>query len=534
MMIGLFFLILLIIAAQATLTFAEVDALSATGQNVESAAMATSNLIGVFKSSFAFFSMGVMAMIGATRTHSKDEDEQADADHKTGKIFQVALLGSLLCSGISIGLSFALFDTYLGKVMDVADADIETVRPYLNYVAPTILLYFPNQIMNGLCLQTGGISVVVADILLDNVLGLSLFLTWARNANGTDELIKRVALVNVILPCLKFAIYAIYITKQAKRFQLLDTSAPKDLPYKKIGMDLVWQWLTSMCAVCQAQMPYILLAQLGKIKFLGLLAITGATSLTAIPGNVCAWYMVFFGSRYVGDKRYAQFWGLYRAMTFGVVMVCVLAVLVIPGMIKSQVKIVSSDANLAEVSAYVETIQVGVIALGASILQMFMVFISYCFVAWTQFERQFYCYLVGLVCAAPVYGIAYLDDNFTMMMLGNAIWYGASLMALATVWYWRILPEALSPETKYGDAEQDDYETIRLLAKEEALAELQDEIEHLAEVRERRYLMLSETIGWTTATLTRRRTSPHEMPADYDSTDRRHTTPAVELKGILV
>jgi len=76
-------------------------------------------------------------------------------------------------------------------------------------------------------------------------------------------------------------------------------------------------------------------------------------------------------------------------------------------MIKSQVKIVSSDANQAEVSAYVETVQVGVIALGTVILQMFMVFLSNCFVAWTQFERQFYCYLVGLVCAAPVYLIAY-------------------------------------------------------------------------------------------------------------------------------
>ena len=493
--------------------------------------MAASNLMGIFKSSFSFFSMGIMAMIGATRTHSKDEDEQADADHKTGKVFQVALLGSILCSGISIGLSFALFDTYLGQVMDVADADIETVRPYLYYVAPTIILYFPNQIMNGLCLQTGGMGVVVADILIDNVLGLSLFLTWAQSANGTDELIKRVALVNVILPCFKFAIYATYMMIQAKRFQLLDTSSPEDLPYKKIGMDLVWQWLTSMCAVCQAQMPYILLAQLGKIKFLGLLSITSATSLTAIPGNVFAWYIVFFGSRYVGDKRYAQFWGLYRAMTFGVVMVCILAVLVIPGMIKSQVKIVSSDANQAEVSAYVETVQVGVIALGTVILQMFMVFLSNCFVAWTQFERQFYCYLVGLVCAAPVYGIAYLDANFPMMMLGTALWYGASLMALATVWYWRILPEAMRPETKYGDAEQDDYETIRLLAKEEALAELEDEIAHLAEVRERRYLMLSETIGWATATLTRRRSSPHGMPASYSGVGRQHTAPAVELQS---
>lgn len=146
MMVNLFFLIVMIISGVILLQLAEADAVSKAGAGVVKAATATASLITMWKSIFAFFNLGVMSMIGANSTQSKTEKNQAIADHKTGKIVQISLGAAILTGTVCMGLSFALFETYLKEINDVDDEDMETLRPYHRMVAPTLLLYFMNQV----------------------------------------------------------------------------------------------------------------------------------------------------------------------------------------------------------------------------------------------------------------------------------------------------------------------------------------------------------------------------------------------------
>lgn len=302
MMMALFGLIVLIVGAEVALNLAEQDAISKAGPGVVSAATGAAQLLTVWKSIFQFLSMGVMAMIGSVRTHSKDLEAQAEADRKTGKVVQVALLTSVLTAVLSIALSFALYETYLQDLMGVSEADTKTMRSYLYIVAPTLLLYFCNTVLRGLCLQSGGLVMVALDVLLDSILGLALFLGWAKNAPDTDSLVDRVAMVTVYVSVAKFLFYLVYVGRQTSRFQLFDFSAA-ELPYSAIGIDLFWQWSQNICVVGSVQISLILVANLGKIQLLSYLASIQATKLTAIPGAIFSWYIVMFGSRYVGDKR---------------------------------------------------------------------------------------------------------------------------------------------------------------------------------------------------------------------------------------
>ena len=145
MMVALFILIALIVVATIGTQLAEAKAISMAGSAVMQAASATVSMLVMWKSIFSFLSNGVMAMIGVTRTQSNDEDDQADADHKTGKVLQVALLAAVVAGGICVGLSFAVYEPYL-RIWAVDDAEIEMLRPYLNMVAPTLILHFPNQV----------------------------------------------------------------------------------------------------------------------------------------------------------------------------------------------------------------------------------------------------------------------------------------------------------------------------------------------------------------------------------------------------
>lgn len=520
MMVTLFFLVVLIIANSFALELAEAKAVSGAEPGVIAARMATSSLLSIFKTIFEFLYYGVLAMIGSTRTHSKDEEEQAEADRKTGKVVQMALLAAVITSALCIALSFGLYDTYLRGVFALNEADTETLRPYLNMVAPTLVLFFISKVLSALCLQTGGLAMVVLDILIDSILGLVLFLSWAKDVSDIDTLIERIALVNVVLAVFKFLVYAVYVARQTSRFHLLDTSTPADLPYSEIGVDLFWQWLTNMCSVGSQQLSMILVVNLGKVELLSYSACNYATFMTSLPADIFNWYIIAFGSRYIGDKRYEQFWGLSRAMIIAVAIVSVAAIPVTPSMIKHGVDIISKGKDRPQVEAYVETTYVGASTLGSIILRNFMMYLSNCFRAWTKFKQQALCYCFGLVCAIPVFVAAYIVDDFAVMMSGMTMWWLASLVALALVWV--LLPEALHPERKY--LEEQNAEAKLLLQKEGQLAELQAEIKALRIRRDRRYLLLSETMGWNAArpsngTNVMKRQgleSSADLPLDYD------------------
>lgn len=170
-----------------------------------------------------------------------------------------------------------------------------------------------------------------------------------------------------------------------------------------------------------------------------------------------------------------------------------------------------------------------------------MIYLSNCFVAWTQFKRQALCYCFGLVCATPVFVAAYIADDFAVMMSGMTMWWLASLVALSFVWFWKVLPEALHPERKYDQAQGTETETNLLLEKERQLVQIQEEIKAIQVFRDKRYLMLSETMGWNASTNTaklRRRQTDTDLPSDYDNNQdanqfaggpRRTTTPLQNL-----
>lgn len=260
-------------------------------------------------------------------------------------------------------------------------------------------------------------------------------------------------------------------------------------------MDLFWQWLTSMCGVGVQQLSQILVSNLDQIKLVSYLACMQAVVLTSIPGKIFAWYLVMFGSRYVGDKRYEQFWGLCRAMLIGVVIASVLAIPMIPRQIKNGVTINANDEDEAAVKNYVETIAVGASTLGSILLGNFMSFLSNCFTAWTQFKLQSLCYCVGALCTIPFFVVAYVTDDFALMMSGMTVYNFAVLIALLLVWYWKVLPNALDPAARYD--EDTSAEAELLLEKEKQLLELETEIKALHGKRESKFRTLSETMGWS-------------------------------------
>jgi hypothetical protein len=505
------------------LQVAEQHALSSASPEVFAAIIGgASQLIQLWKTLFGFMQMGVMAMIGATRTHSQSAEDQDEADRKTGKIFQVAVVVALFVGILTCVLTFALFEPFMVHLFGIPIADVQLVTPYVNIVAPTLAIYFVHVVCSALCLQTGGLFVVGIDVLLDAVLGLVLFLSWAKNATSTNGLIERVAYVNMMLPIFKIFFYLVYISCQASRFHLFDFSAPEDMPLSKIGMDLVWQWVTSLCTVGVNQLISILTNQVSSIGFVGLMAFNYASKITAIPGAIFAWYIVMFGSRYVGDHRYEQFWGLNRTMLAANVIVAVLAIVVVPRQLRAGVGIMSNPSDEAAVSALVDNGLIGGLAVSSTILQMFTIYLSNCLVAWTQFKRQAWCNCISVLCTLPVIIVAYDRKSFDIMILGQTVLPFSALVALLVAWFWCVLPEAETKRKEHAGAAGDP-ETKALLAKEAELEALQDELYELQVIADGKYLKLSETMGWNASEMQLARRQTHivqaddELPADYDN-----------------
>ena len=132
---------------------------------------------------------------------------------------------------------------------------------------------------------------------------------------------------------------------QINRFQLLDTSPPKDLPYSAIGIDLFWQWVVNFCLIGSQQLSLALTSNLSQVKLLSYLACITTLDLTQIPGRIFAWYLIMFGSRYIGDRRYEQFWGLVRAMLIGMIIVMLISVAQTPRILQYAIGVVVSPKD---------------------------------------------------------------------------------------------------------------------------------------------------------------------------------------------
>ena len=74
---------------------------------------------------------------------------------------------------------------------------------------------------------------------------------------------------------------------------------------------------------------------MGSIPNLAYSALNAAVGLSATLGGIFNYYIAMFGSRYVGDKRYDQFWGLNRAMLIGTSFSALFVIVQTPGNIET-------------------------------------------------------------------------------------------------------------------------------------------------------------------------------------------------------
>jgi len=310
-------LLVLVVLPEALLLIGELGAIGELQSTFQDAVSSASILIQVMYTCFSFLNIGVLALIGATRTQDQDPEAQALSDFKTGRIFQVGSLIALLGGLIAMGIVFGFYPTFIKDVMGYTDEERSAVQSYINQRAPMLPLRFWCLVAQQVCLQCGYIPVVLGDVFVDAVIGVGMFYMWADKVDDHPKLqhdyttIDRIGGVFFWTQLIKTAIYAAFFIVKRAKFHLTTFDFPEGtLDKSKLGWDLCYQWVTSMVTATMLLLTTIFVSRPNDDTLVAYNVISATLGFCNMVPTVMAMFIIFIGSRWLADKQFAMFWGL--------------------------------------------------------------------------------------------------------------------------------------------------------------------------------------------------------------------------------
>lgn len=454
MVIALTGIIVLLVSALVVVDLSEISALARAGAATENVVAVTRSMVLLFRMAFSFLGIGVLALLGAVRTHSKDPTLCAEADRKTGKITQLALVVAVVAGIFSMIIVLVFIDPFLLNVVNKPKSAELAAHQYVNWIAPSLPFYFASNVLQTFCLQTGYIGLVVIDSALDLFLFTGLIQGWAIHA-PVDAVVHRVAVSNFLVVFLKFAIYFCFVFRKSlrNRFHLLDFGAVNELRsfLRQLGWDVLWQWLQNLVSAFSLLAFIIFANRINETAGLAFNAATVFFALSSISGNILSFYVTYFGSRFLGDKRYAGFWGIVKFTRIWVVILTAFSFVGYEIILDIAIGSVTDPSNKARVDADFSKSRVRGGLAFAVIFGNFALYYRSIFLALHHFKTIFFVVLLSYLSLGIPFAALGMHKKSVDLIVVSAFLFPSIAQCIGFILLWHL---QVSPQQQVEHSQQ--------------------------------------------------------------------------------
>lgn len=160
---------------------------------------------------------------------------------------------------------------------------------------------------------------------------LGLLFSWGMAEGLTDaEIINRIGTIYLLLSVVKYSLFVGFFIVKRNKFYLTTLFVIKEVEGNVRGWskDLLYQGIASTAQTGQVFMMTALANQINADVPIAANIIQNTIKTVTLPSVVAASFVVYIGSRFVGDSRFAMFWGLKRGVLAFNVFATILSVVI--------------------------------------------------------------------------------------------------------------------------------------------------------------------------------------------------------------